>query len=260
MIEQRKKTEIEHYDSQAEKMLASDKAGDFEGFDPLVLKSFQFFYRKIKENCQDKIILDYGCGNGVHSVFPIKNKAKRLIGIDLSEKSLVLAKKRALENGIASLVDFKIMDCEKMAFADNSFDLIIDGGAFSSLDLDKALAEISRVLKPAGKVVAIETLGHNPLTNFKRKINKLTGKRTGWAQSHILTLSGLKEAENYFSKVEPYYFHLFSWLVFPFLGLPGAKILLRLLEAIETPFLKARFLKKYGFKVVFILSGPKRNA
>ncbi|PIU24464.1 hypothetical protein COT12_00910, partial [Candidatus Berkelbacteria bacterium CG08_land_8_20_14_0_20_39_8] len=77
------------------------------------------------------------------------------------------------------------MDCEKMEFPDNLFDIIFDGGTFSSIDLVKAYPELSRVLKPDGFLIGIETFGHNPFTNLKRKINKLIGKRTEWATAHI---------------------------------------------------------------------------
>jgi hypothetical protein len=64
--------------------------------------------------------------------------------------------------------------------------------------------------------------------------------------------------KNYFDKIEPKFFHLISWLTFPLLGLPGGEFLLKILEALDGVFLKIPFLKKYGFKVVFIFSKPKK--
>ena len=70
-MESRKQKEIEYYDKQAENWLKENpnkiQAGDFEGFNPLVLSSFQFLYKLLSRNCPKKTILDYGCGNGVHS-------------------------------------------------------------------------------------------------------------------------------------------------------------------------------------------------
>jgi len=148
------------------------------------------------------------------------------------------------------------MDCEKMGFPDNYFDIIFDGGTFSSIDLDKAYLELERILKPQGFLLGIETFGHNPFTNLKRKINKLIGKRTGWAAEHIFKTKDLEEAKKYFNKIEVHYFHLISWLVFPFLNLPGGKAFLKLLEFIDGVLLKIPFLRKYAFKVVFIFSCP----
>ena len=151
------------------------------------------------------------------------------------------------------------MDCEKMGFPENYFDIIFDGGTFSSIDINKAYPELSRILKPQGFLLGIETFGHNPFTNLKRKINKLIGKRTNWAAEHIFKIKDLEKAKDYFNKVDVYYFHLISWLAFPFLNLPGGKFLLKFLETMEKILFKIRLLRKYAFKVVFIFSEPKKN-
>ncbi|MDD2696910.1 MAG: hypothetical protein PHE52_02000, partial [Candidatus Pacebacteria bacterium] len=112
--------------------------------------------------------------------------------------------------------------------------------------------------KPDGVLIGIETFGHNPLTNLKRKINKLIGKRTGWAAEHILRMEDLERAKSYFNKIEVHFFHLISWLAFPFLNLPGGKLLLKLLEFIDKILLRLPFLRKYAFKVVFVFSQPNK--
>ncbi len=155
-------------------------------------------------------------------------------------------------------VQFLKMDCEKTGFPANFFDIAFDGGSFSSLDLSAVFPEIVRILKPEGKLIGIETFGHNPIANLKRKLNKLLGKRTGWAESHILKTKDLEEAKKYFYEINVYFFHLFSSLIIPFLSLPGAKIILRLLEDIDKILLAFPFLKKYAFKVVFIFKNPKK--
>ncbi|MCK4781650.1 class I SAM-dependent methyltransferase [Candidatus Parcubacteria bacterium] len=255
-MELRKQKEIEFYDKQAQK---KQEAGDFEGFNPNLLNSYQFCCQWLKKNCRGKKLLDYGCGNGVHSIFPAQNGAQ-VKGIDLSEPSLEIAKKRAKQEQVEDKIEFLLMDCEKLNFPDNFFDIIFDGGAFSSLDLNKAFPELIRVLKPNGYLIGIETLGHNPIANLKRKFNKLSGKRTGWAESHIFKIKDLKTAERHFNGIEVYFFHIISFLAFPFLNLPGGKILLRLLEKIDKILFKFSFLRKYAFKIVFIFSNPKKYA
>jgi len=262
-MEDRKKVEIEYYDKRAEEWLKEkpDKTlkSDFEGFNPNLLSSFTFCYKILGEKCKDKMVLDYGCGNGIHSIFPAKMGAKKVIGIDLSEKSLEIAKERAKRARLEGKIEFLKMDCEKMQFPDNSFDIVFNSGTFSSLDLNKVFPEINRVLKSDGFLIGIETLGHNPLTNFKRKINKWAGKRTKWAAGHIFKMRDLKLVRKYFNKIEAHFFHLTSWLAFPLLNLPGGKILLKLLEKTDKFLLFAfPFLKRYSFKIVFILSEPKK--
>lgn len=262
MIEERKQKEIEYYNKKAEGLLkqysVEKKEVDFEGFNPALLSSYVFFRESAIKKCQGKKVLDYGCGNGIHSVFPAKYGAEKVIGIDLSEKSLEIARKRIKREGLEAKVEFVLMDCEKMDFPENSFDIILDAGTFSSLDIKKALPELSRVLKPDGFLIGIETFGHNPFTNLKRSINKMTGKRTAWAASHILRMEDLRSAGDYFSRIEVHFFHLVSWLAFPFLYWPGGKTFLKTLESIDKMLLRVSFLKKYAFKAVFVFSEPKR--
>jgi len=259
-MEPRKQKEIEYYDKKAEEWLEKDKSPqtttDFEGFDFNLLSSFRFCYEYLKDKCQNKKLLDYGCGNGVHSIFPAKFGAE-VIGIDLSEPSLKIAEERAKKEGVDDKIRFLKMDCEKMEFLDDYFDIIFDGGTFSSLDFKKALPGLVRVLKPDGFLIGIETFGHNPFTNLKRKLNRASGKRTEWAASHIFQIKDFELVKNYFNKIEIKYFHLISWAAFPFLSLPGGKILLNFLEIIDRGLLKITFLRKYAFKVVFIFSLPR---
>ncbi len=257
-MEERKEKEIEYYDKKAAEISEGQTSADFEGFEPQNLESFKFLYKLVERYGRDKLILDYGCGNGIHSGFLVKSGAKKVIGIDLSEKYLAIARERAKKEGAGDKIEFLKMDCEKTEFPDNSFDIIFDGGTFSSLDLKNVFPELVRVLKPEGRVLGIETFGHNPIANLKRKLNKVSGKRTGWAESHIFQQKDLKTAEKYFNKVDICYFHIVSFLAIPFLRLPGGKIFLRVLEAIDRFLFLAPLFRKYAFKVVFVFSSPKK--
>src|SRR3989344_8533731 len=247
-METRKQKEIEYYDKSAR---ATD-GGDFEGFTPTALNSFRFLYELVAPLIKGKNVLDYGCGNGIHTGFLAEHAAK-VTAIDLSEKSLETARKRFnTQDGLR--IKFLKMDAEKMDFPDGSFDVVFDGGTFSSLDIAKAIPEIARVLKLSGVLVGIETFGHNPILNLKRKLNVLRGTRPEWAATHILRQEDVKLMSRYFQNVKLYYFHIVSWAAFPFLRFPSGKLLLKLLEAIDTALVKIPFMRKYAFKVVFIVS------
>jgi len=262
MLEERKQKEIEFYNRKANSFLKEKSVakwlGDFERFNPFLLESYKFLQNFLRNRCQDKKILDYGCGNGIHSIWLAKYGAQ-VIGIDLSKFSLQIARERAKKTGLENKIEFLSMDCEDLKFPENSFDIIFDGGTFSSLDLKKAYPELVRVLKSDGFLIGIETFGHNPIANLKRKINKIFKKRTDWAESHIFQLRDLEEAKKYFNKIEVHFFHILSFLSFPFLDLPGGKILLKLLETLDKLLLNLSFLRKYSFKIVFILTGPKKE-
>lgn len=260
-MEERKQKEIFFYDQKAQKQIAAltEKRlkGDFEGFNPFLLESYRFLRDFLGQRCKGKKVLDYGCGNAIHTVWLAKAGAE-VVGIDLSDSSLQIAREIARREGVEAKTTFAVMDCERLTFKDNSFDIIFDGGTFSSLDLRKAMPELVRVLKPDGFLIGIETLGHNPFTNLKRKQNRRTGKRTEWAADHIYTMKDLAKAEAYFGNIEPSFFHVVSWAAFPFLGLPGGKFLLTLLELADHFLLRFSFFRKYAFKIVFIFSSPKQ--
>lgn len=258
-MEERKEKEIEYYDKEAQSLGDGEikEAGSLGGFNPLLLSSYQFLYKLVGELCPNKKVLDYGCGTGLH--IPVLSRtAREVVGIDLSETSLAVAKTAIKEEKITN-TEVLLMDAENMEFGDNSFDVVFDGAAFSSLDLAKALPEIVRVLNPEGVLMGIETLGHNPLTNFKRWINEKRGTRTSWAADHIFSQNDIERAGDCFEKIDVRFFHIFSWLAFPFLSLPGGTFLLRFLELSEKPLLKISFLRKYSFKVVFVFSRPKKH-
>lgn len=250
-MEERKINEIKHYDKR------KFGAESVEGFEPTTLNSFRFLYKIAEPLIKGKKVLDYGCGNGVHTAF-LAGHAAEVIGIDLSENSLQTAKKKQetrnkrQETRDRGQVRFLKMDCEKMGFPDGTFDAVFDGGTFSSLDLTKALPEIKRVLKSGGVLVGIETFGHNPITNLKRKLNVAIGKRTEWAAAHIFKQKDIEFLRHHFKNVEINYFHIISWTAFPFLNLPGGKLFLKFLEAIDVVLAKIPFIKNWAFKIVFI--------
>ncbi len=252
-MEERKLIEIKYYDREA------GQAGDFKkelgsssSFDLFLLESYQFLKNFLQNGNENKNVLDYGCGTGVHLPW-LSKSFKEVTGIDLSQNSLRIVEKR-IESENLKNVKLVLGDCEKTEFQGEFFDTVFDGGTFSSLDLNNALKEIHRILKSGGMLIGIETLGHNPLANFKRKINKILGKRTAWAESHIFKLDDLDVVKRSFDIVELRFYHIISWPVFPFLNWSGGKILLKSLESLDHILLKTfPFLKKYSFKIVFIL-------
>ncbi len=252
-MESRKEKEIQHYDAGSHEWL--QRPVSFDMYKPLALASYQFCYTLVAKYAQKKRVLDYGCGNGVHLPY-LATIAESVTGIDLSEPSLEIARKRISNILGKEKITLQVMDCENLSFEDNSFDIVFDGGTFSSLDFNTAFKELARILTSDGSIIGIETFGHNPLTNLKRTLNKKIGKRTSWATNHILTRTSLKQVRKYFQEIHVYYFHIISWVALPFLEKPGGVILLRILETIDRMLLFVPFLQTYAFKVVFIFSKP----
>lgn len=260
-MEPRKKQEIDYYDAHAREWLAQNPndsgSCDFEGFDPKNLQSFRWCYSLLEKEIKGKKVLDYGCGNGVHLPFLAKH-AQEVFAIDLSQPSLDIAAERLTKKDLEKNVSLIQMDCEQLSFPDDFFDVIFDGGTFSSIDLTRVLPELSRVLKPGGCLIGIETLGHNPIANLKRKLNEKSGKRTEWAATHIFKLSDLPRVKKYFVETSLWFFHPISWVMIPLAGKPLGRALLSIGEILDTIALWIPGVKLLAFKVVFRFSSPKK--
>ncbi|KPJ56999.1 hypothetical protein AMJ49_03085 [Parcubacteria bacterium DG_74_2] len=267
MLELRKKTEKNHYNKEAEEIIKKNYINfDWQQYGskrygPILGIPFRFTEEKIKEIINEKKgemvhLLDYGCGMGVHAIFPAKLGAK-VYGIDISEKELNIAKEWAKREDVERQTEFLVMDCEELNFADNFFDIIFNCGTLSCVDRKKAYFEIVRVLKKDGYFISVDTLGHNPLLNLNRKIKLLLGQRTKQTVDNILKMEDIEVAKQYFKNTNVYFFNLVNLLAIPFQKLSGFNLIGKLLEKMDQ-LLLSTFFRKYAFKVVFIFSQPKK--
>ncbi len=104
-------------------------------------------------------ILDIATGTGDLAIqFAKATKSKKIVGLDLSEGMLSVARKKVAQTDLANHVEFVQGDSEALPFADHSFDAItVSFGIRNFENLEKGLAEILRVLKPGGIFVILET-------------------------------------------------------------------------------------------------------
>jgi 2-polyprenyl-3-methyl-5-hydroxy-6-metoxy-1,4-benzoquinol methylase len=76
-------------------------------------------YWRAQKYYHNKKVLDVGCGYGYGS-FVLSNVSKKVVGIDISDEAIQIAKKRYSKSNI----EFFLMDAEKMDF-DDRFDIIV---------------------------------------------------------------------------------------------------------------------------------------
>lgn len=108
--------------------------------------------------------LDLCCGTG-DIAFALARKGAEATGLDFSDKMLAVARQKqqqqASEIGAPESETpnpyFLQGDAQKTPFPDNSFDIATVGYGLRNLaDLDAGLREIQRVLRPGGRLVALE--------------------------------------------------------------------------------------------------------
>ena len=105
----------------------------------------------------DSLVLEAGCGVGAQTkIVAPKNPNTNFICVDISEESVKQARSSIDELGIQN-VEFRQADIYNLPFSDELFDSIIICFVLEHLDNpEKALAELIRVLKKGGKIIAIE--------------------------------------------------------------------------------------------------------
>lgn len=107
-------------------------------------------------------IIDVAGGTG-DIAFRIAKKAAKenadieIIVADINQEMLEVGKERNLNQYGFNNIQFSCQDGEKLEFADNSFDYFtIAFGIRNFTNIDKALQEACRVLKPGGKFICLE--------------------------------------------------------------------------------------------------------
>lgn len=210
----------------------------------------------LEQRCREgKRILDFACGNGENGIFASQQGAE-CIGIDISPEGVDNANKNALESGVADRCRFEVMDGENMTFEDSYFDLGVEYGALHHVELDAALAELARVIKPGGEMICVEALRHNPLIHWYR--HRTPHLRTEWEVEHILGVESLDVMRKYFDGVEVKFFHLAALAGVPFRKTPIFKPLLGVLNFVDRLLLSSQLIGKYGWIMIVTLSNPRK--
>ncbi len=122
---------------------------------------------------KDRRLLDLGCGYGETAVW-LALRGARVDAVDISPEMVAKASALAARHRVADRIRFHVAPGESLPFADVSFDAAFGHDVLHHLDLAKAASEIRRILKPGGRAVFAEPLGHNPVINRFRDISPET--------------------------------------------------------------------------------------
>ena len=164
---------------------------------------FNLIFDTLSKLPVDAKVLELGCGHGLLW----KENADKIPSTwditlsDLSSGMLDSAWRNLVVTGRS--YQFKEIDAQEIPFADETFDCVIANHMLYHVpDRPKALAEIKRVLKTSGRIVAT-TVGENHLKEFSEWFYQI-GKGDAWELfANPFTLeNGLEQLKTFFPDVK----------------------------------------------------------
>lgn len=114
------------------------------------------------------LVLEIGCGTGLFTK-ELAVTDNTIIAIDISDELV----KKAKERVHAQNVKFVVGNAYKTKFKPNRYDFIVGSSSLHHLEVDSALKEFSRILKPGGGFMFTEPNMMNPQVALIKNISAL---------------------------------------------------------------------------------------
>lgn len=140
------------------------------------------------------VVLDLGSGAGFDAFLASKRVGRtgRVIGVDMTPEMVAKARANAKKGGYTN-VEFRKGEIEKLAFDDNSIDIIISNCVINlSPDKRAVFKEAFRVLKPGGRLIVSDLMLEKELPDAVRNSD----------EAYIGCLSGAVKKEDYLNLIE----------------------------------------------------------
>jgi ubiquinone/menaquinone biosynthesis C-methylase UbiE len=100
-------------------------------------------------------VLEIGFGTGLNLAYYPQGRVEKITTIDINPGMNKLAQKRIATSSIE--VEYRVLNGEKLPMADDTFDTVVSTWTLCSIkQVETAIAEIHRVLKPGSKFLFIE--------------------------------------------------------------------------------------------------------
>lgn len=135
------------------------------------------------------VIADFATGTGDFAIDLVRYaKPSRIIGLDLSEQMLAVARKKVEKRGLGGVIDLHQEDCEHTSLEDGSMDVVTVGfGIRNFRSPDDGLKEMLRVLRAGGSAVILE---------FSTPKKGLMAGLVKWYYFNVMPLAGKLFAGN----------------------------------------------------------------
>ena len=115
-------------------------------------------------------VLDVGCGVATTAIQIARRYGATVTAADISPLMLERAEANAQAAGVADLVTVTPADITALPFEDAAFDVVIAEAVTMFTDRPKAAAELARVTRPGGRVLATEFYWRKPPTPEAREV------------------------------------------------------------------------------------------
>lgn len=147
----------------------------------------------------DMQILELGCGSGYFTE-PMAEAGAHVTAIDISPDLIECARKRVPNENIT----FKVENAYQLNYENDYFDAVVGNSILHHLEMDQALNEVFRVLKPGKSICFLEPNLMNPLqmielsTPTMRKLSRHSPDETAilrWKMKKLLIDQGFKDIQ-----------------------------------------------------------------
>ena len=104
-------------------------------------------FQKMLPDFDGKRVLDLGCGFGWHCIYAAEQSAASVVGVDISEKMLAVAREKTNFSNVC----YVCAAIEEYEYPENSFDVIVSSLAFHYIEpYDDICTKVSRCLTENG--------------------------------------------------------------------------------------------------------------
>lgn len=201
----------------------------------------------IFRGCEGANILEYGCGTGGHAI-ALAQRGASVTAIDISPVAIARADSQAQKHKVDDRVNFVEMNAESLTFDPESFDLVCGKAILHHLDLAPAVAGLARVLRPSGRAVFLEPLGHNPAINgFRRRTPSIRSD-----DEQPLRRADLRLIRRHFGSAEINRYYLLT-LAASFPRLERAR---GVFEAVDRGLVRIPWIRDHAWQALLTLSAP----
>lgn len=125
----------------------------------------------------DEPVIDAGCGSGTKCLH-LARRGYRVKGLDISEVILREARAAAAAAGVAERASFQVEDLTRISLPTNSQKRVLCWGVLMHVpEVDKAVAELSRIVAPGGTLIISEGNKRSVQAVLLRALKALLGRR-----------------------------------------------------------------------------------